>query len=188
MISHHAENAVRKQTQVVLPAPCSAVEDFAIGVGGVRKGDTVVEISDCEDTLAEKLSLLGAKVILVDSWNLRLFPSLPMVSRRADAMFVNMVLHHMHYPTMVIAEMKRVLRPGGRLVIIDMGKYNSRQFKLQRNDRWMGFYSSDIRHWLNQAGFSNIIVSPVSFQQKIVYGETAVNSGDMGLLMATATA
>lgn len=182
------DEVIHARLPAVPAGQLDAIGDFAINVGGVQKDDLVLEINACEAVLTQKLRRLGARVVMVENWAALSRPSLPMASSQADMVFAHMVLHHMQFPALTIAEIKRVLRPGGRLVITDMGKYNDPRLRAQRNDRWMGFYASDIRHWLKKVGFSNIIVNPVPCQ---LLGADAKNpdfNRDRDLIMATATA
>jgi SAM-dependent methyltransferase len=138
--------------------------------------------------LTQKLHRLGARVVMVENWASLSHPTLSMASKQADIVFAHMVLHHMHLPALTIAEIKRVLRPGGRLVITEKGKYDDPLLKAQRRDRWMGFYTSDIRHWLKKVGFSNIIVNPVPYRLLGIDAKNPDFTMDTGLIMATAIA
>ena len=51
----------------------------------------------------------------------------------------------------------------------------------------MGFYTSDIRHWLKKIGFSNIIVNPVPCRLLGVDAKNPDFAGGADLIMATAT-
>lgn len=182
------EEVIHARMPVVPAGQMDAIGDFAISVGGVQKEDLVLEINTGEAVLTQKLRRLGAQVVMVENWASLSCPALPMASNQADIVFAHMVLNHMQYPALTIAEIKRVLRPGGRLVITEMGKYDNPRLKAQRNDRWMGFYTSDIRHWLKKVGFSNIIVNPVPCL--LLGGDAKVPDfiKDTDLIMATATA
>lgn len=166
----------------------SAIGDFVVGVGGVQNGDVVVDINACNDLLSNRLHQLGARVHKVAGWQSSSSDPMPMASDSTDVIFASMVLHHMRFPTLAIGEMKRVLRPCGRLVIIDRNKYDDVFLKENRKDRWMGFYTGDVRHWLKEAGFSNIIVNPVPYQL-LGFDMNQVGSGDgTDIFIATGTA
>ncbi|MFQ5400558.1 MAG: class I SAM-dependent methyltransferase [Anaerolineae bacterium] len=64
-----------------------------------------------------------------------------------DAIFANMYLHHTPDPAAAIAEMARILKPGGRLVIIDLDSHDQAWMREAMADRWLGFDRSDIRTW-----------------------------------------
>lgn len=84
--------------------------------------------------------------------------SLPFPDESLDAVFANMYLHHTPNPQAAIAEMVRVLRPGGRLVITDMDEHPYTWLKEEMADLWQGFARPSLRHWLQEAGLVNIIV------------------------------
>jgi SAM-dependent methyltransferase len=184
------------------------IGNFALGVGSVKKQHVVVDIHAGDNGICPKLNRTGAKVIAIDlRAALGLTPdgrpgearrvkagrdasglALPVGPRSADIVFVDLVLHHIQTPAVAIAEIKRILKPGGRLVITDIEKYRDAESQAACKDRWMGFYPGDIRHWLKTAGFSNIIVNPVPIRQSCGGSACGDNEKPMGYLMATGTA
>jgi ubiquinone/menaquinone biosynthesis C-methylase UbiE len=84
--------------------------------------------------------------------------SLPLPEESMDAVFANMVLHHIPDPLAAIREMVRVLRPGGRLIITDMDSHPYAWLKDEMADVWQGFERPQVRKWLQEAGLVNLIV------------------------------
>lgn len=74
----------------------------------------------------------------------------------------NMFLHHVERPPVVIKELFRTLKPGGKLIITDLDKHNFEFLVTEQNDRWMGFERSDIQLWFEDAGFKNVSIDCVN--------------------------
>jgi ubiquinone/menaquinone biosynthesis C-methylase UbiE len=51
--------------------------------------------------------------------------SLPLPDRSADRVFVAFVYHELALPALVVEEFSRVLRPGGRLTVVDFQKWET---------------------------------------------------------------
>jgi len=78
---------------------------------------------------------------------------LPVKEQEVDSAIINMVLHHIAVPSHIIHEAKRVIAPGGSLIIADLAKHTSRSIKERFGGAWMGFEKEEIEKWLIDAGF-----------------------------------
>ena len=83
--------------------------------------------------------------------------ALPFDDASLDAVFANMYLHHCPDPGAAIAEMARVVRPGGRLVITDMDAHDHEWMREEMADEWLGFDRAQVKGWLREAGLVNVI-------------------------------
>jgi ubiquinone/menaquinone biosynthesis C-methylase UbiE len=84
--------------------------------------------------------------------------ALPLPDGALDAVFGNMYLHHAPDPQAAIAELVRVLRPGGQLVLTDMDRHDQEWMRESMADRWLGFERDDVREWYAAAGLAEIDV------------------------------
>lgn len=82
---------------------------------------------------------------------------LPLRDGEADFAAINMVLHHLTSPDAALEEARRVLRPGGRLVVADFDRHENEFMRVSHGDRWLGFTREALCSALQKAGF--IVVS-----------------------------
>ena len=88
--------------------------------------------------------------------------ALPIDDARLDAVTVALVLHHLSEPAHALAEVRRVLKPGGRLLIIDMLPHDRESYRQQMGHAWLGFSDEHIRRILNESGFQEIRIVPLA--------------------------
>lgn len=81
---------------------------------------------------------------------------LPLRDGEADAAIMSLVLHHLPAPQDGIAEMGRVVRPGGRAVLADFLLHDNETLRTRYGDRWLGFSPHDLHVWLERAGFHEL--------------------------------
>jgi ubiquinone/menaquinone biosynthesis C-methylase UbiE len=80
--------------------------------------------------------------------------ALPIDDHQLDAAIVALVLHHAPDPARAIAEMHRVLKPGGRVLIVDMLPHDRVEYQQQMGHVWLGFAEKTIKKYLETAGFN----------------------------------
>ncbi|MEZ5966997.1 MAG: metalloregulator ArsR/SmtB family transcription factor [Planctomycetota bacterium] len=84
--------------------------------------------------------------------------ALPLADAEVDAVFAHMVLQYLPRPQDAVAEMARVLRPGGRVVLVDFVAHDRTWMQHKLNAHWLGFAPEMVHEWLTQAGFDHIAV------------------------------
>jgi len=80
--------------------------------------------------------------------------ALPFAVPSFDLVILHQVLHFAERPAEVVAEAARVLRPGGRLVIVDFAPHQLEALREQHAHRRLGFSDDEVQGWLAEAGLS----------------------------------
>lgn len=111
---------------------------------------------------------------------------LPIDKHTLDVALVSLVLHHTIDPTIALREIRRVLKPGGVLIVVDLQPHGVEMFREKMGHRWMGFSDHQLRAWLADAGFDNIRWHPLP-AKAARSKEDAVAVPDLFVLRAEAT-
>jgi ArsR family transcriptional regulator len=88
--------------------------------------------------------------------------ALPIDDARLDAATLMLVLHHVPEPEKALAEVSRVLKPGGRAIVVDMLPHDRESYRQQMGHVWLGFSDDHVRQMLADARFEDIRVVPVA--------------------------
>jgi ArsR family transcriptional regulator len=78
--------------------------------------------------------------------------SLPIDDGTLDVALLFMVTHFVLEPHKVLADVQRVLKPGGRLLILDLTSHEREEYSLQMGHVWQGFTEEQVRSWVTDAG------------------------------------
>jgi ArsR family transcriptional regulator len=80
---------------------------------------------------------------------------LPIDDGRLDAATSMLVLHHVPEPQRALAEIARVLKTGGRAIIVDMLPHDRDSYRQQMGHVWLGFNDEHVRRLFQEAGFDD---------------------------------
>jgi ArsR family transcriptional regulator len=78
--------------------------------------------------------------------------NLPFADGSVDMAVIHQVLHYADGPSAVIGEAARVLRPGGRLLIVDFAPHELEQLRTDHAHRRLGFSDQEVIDWSQRAG------------------------------------
>jgi len=80
--------------------------------------------------------------------------ALPINADSADLVTVHQVLHHLDDPARAVAECARVLKPGGRLIIVDFAPHDLAFLRTEHHHAQLGIHPADMARWFEQAGLA----------------------------------
>jgi ubiquinone/menaquinone biosynthesis C-methylase UbiE/DNA-binding transcriptional ArsR family regulator len=84
--------------------------------------------------------------------------ALPIDAATLDAATLMLVLHHVPEPQRAIGEVARVLKPGGRVLVVDMLPHDRDSYRQQMGHVWLGFGEAQIEALLTGVGFAEVRV------------------------------
>jgi ubiquinone/menaquinone biosynthesis C-methylase UbiE/DNA-binding transcriptional ArsR family regulator len=139
--------------------PALVVGDLGCGTGQLTEVVApyvrqVIAVDSSADMLdAARVRLGGAANVDLRQGELE---SLPIEAGELDAAMLSLVLHYSPSPGRALAEVSRVLRPGGRVLVVDMLPHERQEYQQQMGHVWLGFSEKQIGKFLTDAGFSDV--------------------------------
>ncbi len=101
----------------------------------------------------------------------------PIDEGSVDLAFFSQSLHHALHPAQAVAEAHRLLKPGGRIVILDLKKHGFEQAREMYADTWLGFSEVELRGFLEKAGFEGVQSWIVDHERQAPAFETILAMG-----------
>jgi SAM-dependent methyltransferase/biotin operon repressor len=137
----------------------------------------VADLGAGEGTLAQLLAQRAEKVIAVDlspkmvefgqdlaqrngltniEYRIGDIEEPPIETESLDLAVLSQALHHAGHPQRAIDSAFRILKPGGRLIVLDLVQHHFEEARELYADRWLGFSESDLAMMLEKSGFTQI--------------------------------
>jgi len=164
---HYPNEAIeRALLDLAGQGPFERVIDFGTGTGRMlvlfaplaREAEGI-DLSHHMLTVAranlEQAGITGARVRQGD------VTSVPFESNSADLVIIHQVLHFMDAPGKVIAEASRVLKPGGRLLVVDFAAHDLEFLRTEHGHHRLGMRDDNMAAWASEADLD--LAEPRSF-------------------------
>ena len=163
--------------------PAIDVADLGSGEGLLaellaRRCRTVIAVDNSEKMVhfgAKKARLNGLTNLEFRQGDLQ---NPPIEAASVDLVILSQALHHAEDPSKALLAAAKILRPGGRVMILDLVKHRFVQARELYGDRWLGFAESDLHRWLEAAHFSGIEITKVAREEQEPCLETLLAVGN----------
>jgi ArsR family transcriptional regulator len=139
------------------------VADIACGEGylsveSAQWAKRVVGIDRSPDVLKRAKALAERRGVKNITWKRGDMEKLPIDDASVDVALLSQALHHAANPACAVAEAARILKPGGRVLALDLRKHDQEWVRDRVGDRWLGFTDDDLEGFLVDAGLTHVKV------------------------------
>ncbi|MBA3976205.1 MAG: transcriptional regulator [Candidatus Solibacter sp.] len=104
--------------------------------------------------------------------------ALPVEDETVDLAFFSQSLHHAPHPERAVREAYRILRPGGRIAVLDLLKHHLEEARELYADHWLGFSEVELVGFLRDAGFTKVQSEVVHREEQAPHFQTLLAVGD----------
>ena len=101
----------------------------------------------------------------------------PIDSGSVDVVLFSQALHHAARPQRAIESAYRILKQGGRLLVLDLASHTYEQAKELYAHVWLGFSGVELHAMLEKSGFQDLEVSVVAREQQAPNFQTILATG-----------
>ena len=159
---------------------------------------TVADLGAGEGTLSQLLAKKARKVIAIDNspkmvefgsqlakkhgfknleYRLGDIEDPPITKNSIDLAILSQALHHAIHPERSVGAARRILKRGGRLVILDLLSHRFERARELYADHWLGFSEVHLHQLLEKGDFRDIEVSVVSREKQSPHFQTVFATG-----------
>ena len=169
----------------LLVPPSNVVADLGAGEGTLaqllaKRAKHVIAVDNSEKMVEFGSSLAKQHGFSNLEYRLGDLENPPIDDRSVDIALLSQALHHAEHPDRAIAAAQRMLRKGGRIVILDLLHHQFEEAREMYADRWLGFTEADLFQWLEAAGFQEVEISIVGRETTAPHFQTLLATGIAG--------
>ena len=162
--------------------PPLIIADLGAGEGTLsqllaQRAQKVIAVDNSEKMVAYGAELAQKHGVTNLEYRLGDIEDPPIDSASVDMAFLSQALHHAQSPANAIRAAHRLLKPGGRLVVLDLLEHQFEKASELYADLWQGFSEAELTEMLTQAGFNEVETSIVHRENKSPHFQTVLALG-----------
>jgi len=137
------------------------VADLGAGEGTLsqllaQKAETVIAVDLSPKMVEYAQSIANTNGLHNLEFRIGDIESPPIDHSSIDLAILSQALHHAENPQRAVTAAYQILKPGGRIIILDLLQHNFSEARELYADRWLGFSESQLFSMLEKAGFTDI--------------------------------
>jgi ArsR family transcriptional regulator len=165
--------------------PRVVVADLGAGEGWLsqllaRRAERVIAVDNSPKMVAFGRAEAKKKGIPNLEYRLGDLEAPPIPARSVDVVILSQALHHAANPAQALAAGAKLLRKGGRLVVLDLNRHHFDPARELYGDHWLGFGEADLREWMLAAGLREVEVQLLAPEGEPPHFQPALASGVAG--------
>jgi ubiquinone/menaquinone biosynthesis C-methylase UbiE/DNA-binding transcriptional ArsR family regulator len=158
----------------------------------------IADLGAGEGTLSQLLARTAKKVIAIDNspamvefgsklaeenglknleYRLGEIDDPPIKAGTVDLALFSQALHHAASPGKALSAAHKILKPGGRLMVLDLLSHSFEQARTLYAHVWLGFSEVELVRFIEKAGFRGAEVSVVSREARAPHFQTVLATG-----------
>ena len=163
--------------------PPMVIADLGAGEGTIsqlmaQRAKKVIAIDNSEKMVEFGTELARKHGISNLEYRLGDIEEVPIRSATVDLAFLSQALHHARHPLRAVEEARRILKPGGRIAILDLNRHHFEEARELYADVWLGFTELELERYLKGGGFRNVETAVVHKEAEAPYFETLLGTGE----------
>ena len=162
--------------------PRVVVADLGAGEGWLsqllaRRAEKVIAVDNSPKMVAFGRAEAKKKGIANLEFRLGDLAEPPIPARSVDVVILSQALHHAANPQQAVTAAAKLLRKGGRLIVLDLNQHHYDPARELYGDYWLGFSEADLREWLTAAGLREIEVQLLTPEDEPPHFQPTLASG-----------
>ncbi|HYT67537.1 MAG TPA: metalloregulator ArsR/SmtB family transcription factor [Vicinamibacterales bacterium] len=131
-----------------------------------RFAKRVIAIDRSEAVLEKARESAKRRRVKNVEWKRGDIEKLPLKDAIVDVALLSQALHHAANPAKALSEAARIVRPGGRVLLLELRRHEEQWVRERLGDKWLGFEDDQLRALMEDAGLAGVKITVGARRQR----------------------